>query len=150
MTKFNSLGVALLVLATSPAIAADVSLGAPQHNWTGFYLGAHVGEDFARNASADIDPADPATSAHFDTALAAGLIKRHFDAQGSGFSGGAHIGYNWQMQRIVFGIETDLSSSSAKANQRVVTNVPPFVPSDNIYSANVDWYGTARARLGVL
>jgi outer membrane immunogenic protein len=86
---------ALALLGTANAADMPVkrpvykAVPAPVFNWTGFYIGGHIGYGWG---SADIDgfPADPA-----------------------GIFGGAQIGYNWQApgSRWVFGIEADISAS---------------------------------------
>jgi outer membrane immunogenic protein len=155
--------VALLAIPLA-AQAADLPPAAPAYvptpvykapppvrsNWTGFYIGGHIGEDFTRNASAAVDPADPATATHFGGDLTNGFVTRSFDSSWRGLSGGAQIGYNWQINQFLLGLETDFSGTTAKASQDVITNLPGFASSENTYSAKLDWYGTARARLGVL
>jgi outer membrane immunogenic protein len=152
-------GAAALLATPLAASAADVAVPTPVYKapaaavtsaWTGFYIGGHIGDDFARNATAAVDPADTATANHFGGTLTDGFVTRNFDASGRGISGGAQIGYNWQVKQVLFGLETDLSGTGAKASQDVITNLPGSASSENIYSAKIDWYGTARARLGLL
>jgi outer membrane immunogenic protein len=81
----------------SAANAADMPVNrpvykavpAPVFNWTGFYVGAHIGYGWG-------------------DALIDG-----FAAEPAGIFGGAQIGYNWQAHgsRWVFGIEADISAS---------------------------------------
>ena len=52
-------------------------------NWAGFYAGLHLGYGFGRARSADID----------------------------GFVGGAHVGFNLQSDKVVFGGELDVNYS---------------------------------------
>ena len=60
-------------------------------SWTGLYVGAHFGYGWS-----DIDWREGAFTASHD---------------GSGWLLGAQIGYNWQVGRLVWGIESDISSS---------------------------------------
>jgi outer membrane immunogenic protein len=62
-----------------------------------------------------------------------------------GFVGGAQIGYNWQANQFVYGLEADLSLSDISQDVRVFT---PF----GTVSANgsIDWMATVRGRAGVL
>jgi outer membrane immunogenic protein len=95
MKKILLSGVALAALfAAAPAQAADVPVQrgpvykaapAPVFNWTGFYVGGHVGYGWAdTDAAGDLD----------------------------GFLGGLQVGYNWQFSRNwVFGIEADISAT---------------------------------------
>ena len=62
------------------------------YNWTGFYIGGHVG-----SASAKFD-----FTTGFDSGRESGLI------------GGGQLGYNWQMGNIVWGLEGDVSGVDIK------------------------------------
>ena len=93
MKKFAVLGAVVAALAfAAPANAADVPVRgpiykaapAPVFNWTGFYIGAHVGYGWGDSGVGDVD----------------------------GFLGGLQLGYNWQFNRNwVFGIEVDISGT---------------------------------------
>lgn len=79
-------------------------------------------------------------------------------ANASGWVGGAQFGYNWQRGSLVYGFESDLSATHLKSE---ITSAPtnvfaaglqplfvaPLATPDNTV-ANIDWYGTVRARLG--
>lgn len=86
MKKIAILAAALFAFAL-PAKAADAPIAykaAPVFNWTGFYVGAHVGYGWADSGLGDLD----------------------------GFLGGVQAGYNWQMSRNwVFGVEGDISAT---------------------------------------
>ncbi|MGZ3360666.1 MAG: outer membrane protein [Xanthobacteraceae bacterium] len=70
---------------------------------------------------------------------------------GSGFTGGAQAGYNWQRGRWVLGGEADFSWLGAGSAVRVspfwVTD--PFINYMDM-SSRYDWLSTARLRAGVL
>jgi outer membrane immunogenic protein len=57
----------------------------------------------------------------------------------SGFIIGGQIGYNWQVNQLVFGIETDLqwSSQEGSATLAGVSSLQ-----------DLDWFGTFRGRIG--
>jgi outer membrane immunogenic protein len=121
------------IVGISAAAAADLPMQTytkapvmvdPSYNWSGFYIGGHAGADFLRNAKADVDPADDLTASHFVPGLTNGAIPRSYSANGSGFVGGAQLGYNWQIRNYVYGLETDFSIPSAKAHQEIDTAVP--------------------------
>jgi outer membrane immunogenic protein len=160
MKKRLLLGLALVAgIASGPSRAADLPAAPiykapatvePAFNWSGFYVGGHVGADFLRNADATVDPADNATATHFATNLTNGFLPRSYNTNGVGFVGGAQLGYNWQMQNFVYGLETDFSIPSVKAHQEIDTAVPGRVPSAGTFDAKVLWFGTTRARFGVL
>jgi outer membrane immunogenic protein len=72
-------------------------------------------------------------------------------ATGSSWLGGAVAGYNWQRGSFVFGFEGDISWAHLKSDTSGTFSSPfttTFVYPSGTVSANIDWYGTARARLG--
>src|SRR5687768_7315434 len=102
-------GVAFLMCLAAPSMAADMPLKAPPataiaavYNWTGFYLGGHVGYGWGRSTLNDVDNfclgisncPNPPDRYNFD-----------------GIVGGVQAGYNWQTGNLVFGVEADFSFS---------------------------------------
>ncbi len=65
------------------------------------------------------------------------------DAEGA--IGGIQVGYNWQSQQFVYGIEADLSLSDISVRDNVVT---PF--GTITASGSIDWIATIRGRAGIL
>jgi outer membrane immunogenic protein len=53
---------------------------------------------------------------------------------------GGQIGYNWQVNQIVFGIETDLQYSGQDDS---------FTLLGRAASQDLDWFGTFRGRIGI-
>jgi outer membrane immunogenic protein len=94
MKRFAVLGAVIAALTfAAPANAADVPVRgpiykaapAPVYNWTGFYIGAHIGYGWG-DANLGFQP--------------------------DGFLGGIQAGYNWHLNRNwVFGIEGDFSAT---------------------------------------
>jgi hypothetical protein len=65
---------------------------------------------------------------------------------------GGQIGYNWQVNSIVYGIESDIQWTDVKSSVSVAllnTGIG-FVPFNGTASSKLDWYGTTRGRLGFL
>jgi outer membrane immunogenic protein len=103
MKKFLLCGAALVALvAAAPASAADIPVRGPLYkaapppppvfNWTGFYIGAHVGYGWTYHWPGL--PAEP-----------------------DGIFGGLQVGYNWQISRNwVVGIEADIAATDISAN----------------------------------
>jgi outer membrane immunogenic protein len=102
------LAAAGLALGVQSASAAD--LGRPvykapapavvaAYNWSGFYLGGHVGGAWSQ-----------------EDLSAVGLVGT---TDPDGFIGGVQAGYNWQADRWVFGIEGDWSWSGADGSTAV-------------------------------
>lgn len=63
----------------------------------------------------------------------------------SGGVGGGQIGYNWQSNRLVYGVEADISAADIGTSETLA--VPGAVLDA---SASIDWIATVRGRLGVL
>jgi outer membrane immunogenic protein len=89
------------------------------YNWTGFYIGANLGYGWARD-----------TAGGSSTNL-------------NGVIGGGQIGYNWQMNNLVLGIETDFQGSGQRASGTGLVLGVPFSVSER-----VRYFGTVRGRLG--
>jgi outer membrane immunogenic protein len=67
-------------------------------------------------------------------------------AHASSWVAGGQLGYNWQTGPWVYGLETDLSGLRLKSEMNTV--VPSSAPPLANTSADIDWYGTLRGRLG--
>lgn len=140
MKKALLAGVAIAALG-SAASAADLGsprgpveavVAAPMFNWTGFYFGGHVGAAFS-NSNSGLD-----------------ILGYNFAGEivplrsRTSFIGGLAIGYNWQFNQVVVGLEGDLSYLGYRSS-----NVSAFFGGDTTYRARSDWFGTIRGRLGV-
>src|SRR5262249_53135227 len=131
---------AVALIAGDPARAADIppvtqaapvrSSAATPWNWTGLYLGGHVG---AALSTADfVDP--------FGAALFGDQVRS------PGFIAGGQIGYNYQLGSMVFGLEADMSWDGSDGTNTC------FAVSGGIVSSNCrvrpDLYATLTGRLG--
>ena len=129
MKKILLASVAVLALGTASASAADIQrpmpakapayIPPPLYNWTGLYVGINGGGGWGRS-----DFSAPFTTGSFDTS--GGLV-------------GGTIGYNWQMNQVVFGLEGDIDWSNIRGSAAC--------GGTNCETRN-DWLGTARGRLG--
>src|ERR1700754_2759601 len=54
---------------------------------------------------------------------------------------GGQVGYNWQVNQIVFGVETDLQFSGQDDT---------FLVGGTSVSNELDWFGTFRGRIGLV
>jgi outer membrane immunogenic protein len=125
-------GVALAALMGS-ASAADIPrrmverpVAAPvphvmAYNWTGFYAGLNAGWGWGTGSLSGPPPTG--------------------DMEGNGGLIGGTLGYNWQMNQVVFGVETDIAWSGIETDHRCRGGLRCEV--------NNDWLGTARGRIGV-
>ncbi len=123
---------------------ADKTLSKEPDNafsWPGFYGGANIG--YGTNPSyVYIAPASSAAQ------MIADDIPQSLNIQSMGFLGGGGIGYNWQIQQIILGVETDLDYAQVGgANATTLSNVGEYTTSVH---KNISWLGTFRARVGQL
>ncbi len=136
--------------AASPTLAADLAVKAapvytkapvysPSYNWTGFYIGINGGYDFGRDRTTDTFR-DPPTGAIL------GNPTNSFST--NGYEAGGQAGYNWQMANWVVGLEADIQAAGAKGS--TVFTCALCGPGGALFNQKVDWFGTARARAGIL
>jgi len=72
-------------------------------------------------------------------------------ASAAGWLAGAQLGYNWQRQSFVYGLEGDVSLMNLNTSMTTALSPPPFpfLPTSTATTnAKMDWYGTFRGRLG--
>jgi outer membrane immunogenic protein len=135
-TRAGLLAAVSSLALVSPVVAADMPLKARPPvvvapSWAGAYIGASVGAVWHELGYEEQTPAfSPGTT---DSGRKAGII------------GGGHIGYNWQSNNFVFGVEADISGSSAKVT------LQPFGPGpvNETDTSRLHWLATFRARAGV-
>lgn len=109
---------------------------APIFSWTGLYVGGHVGGAGVSEDGALIAAPPPLL---FPLGTVIG-------SSGSGIIGGAQIGYNWQVNRLVFGVEGDFSFSGVNAS---VTTPSTLIPGAvNTVTADYNWFATLTSRVG--
>jgi outer membrane immunogenic protein len=118
---------------------------APSFNWTGPYVGLHVGNGWG-NADTSFSPRPNAVSF-------ADLAPTSLSPDPSGPFGGIQAGYNYQSGCFVVGIEADFSWSGMSGSQ----TVSPIIRNDGtpfagggVLSASeeIKWFGTLRPRFG--
>lgn len=110
-------------LLAGPAFA---QMGPPL--WAGPFVGANLG-----GVLSSLDVNDPGTT------FTAGGPQTSFHEHSAGFLGGGQIGYDWQFSSVVLGAVADFDGSSLKTSGTAI---------DGAFSSQIDFLGTARARLG--
>jgi outer membrane immunogenic protein len=114
----------LTAIGASTAFAADMPTKAytpmsptPVTTWTGFYVGLNAGYGWANT----------------NITGAAGSSNLN------GFVGGGQIGYNWQINSLVLGLEGDIQGTGQRQSASALgITVEQKLP----------WFATARGRLG--
>ncbi len=133
-------GVAPSAFAADLPVKAPPMLAAPAWTWTGFYIGVNAGGSWGSTSD----------SVAFIPPGGASSPIASVGTRPSGFIGGGQAGYNWQLNSLVVGLETDLQW----AGQRNSTTVAGFittcgVPCSVTETDKVTWFGTTRLRAGV-
>jgi outer membrane immunogenic protein len=176
MTKKLLLGGLALssVLSAVAANAADLPpappVAVPASSWTGFYAGGNIGYSFG-NVRTDLSGS--VNSISFPGVLPITNAPAPFADSSSqrlnGVIGGGQIGLNYQFNpKWVLGLEFDIQGSGERDSRTVID---PFSATVCIialagpicgltgvgtgtattgYDAKIDWFGTARGRLGYL
>lgn len=137
---------AALALTAPPAASADLGgryepepahyyapAPDPYWNWSGLYFGGNIGYGFT----------DVGTSLDRITAPVASLGSTGALTSDGVFAGG-QLGYNWQRERLVFGLETDFQF--ADMQDSAFGSNPAFAGGATV---DVDWFGTVRGRVGL-
>jgi outer membrane immunogenic protein len=117
-------------------------------SWTGWYIGLNAGwvgsnKDTITNTGTDTG------AGGLGSALGVGLIPTSVGLNEDGFIGGAQVGFNWQVNNWVFGLEGDFDGTSAKADSTVgPITVGASAPVTTTYSRELTWLATVRGRVG--
>ena len=137
----GALAVALLGSVALPAMAADLPsrkeapvyiAPAPVFSWTGFYVGAEFGGQWGNNSTSLVN------NFTGNTLLTTGSYNT------SGVVGGGLIGYNYQINQFVLGVEGDLTGSSNQGRFST-TDLRGFQASQN---TQYGFGAGVRGRLG--
>jgi outer membrane immunogenic protein len=131
-----------LALSSATASAADMAVKAPPmpvaaiYNWTGFYIGGNVGGSWSNS---DVNSY---TILGAPIALTSAISHQTMD----GVLGGGQIGYNWQRDKFVFGVEADGAWRDNKASTVLAfSNGLDFTT----FTTRQDWIATFRPRAGI-
>ena len=135
---------AFVILAMGSASAADLRRPAyapppPVYSWTGLYWGVNVGYSWGeakRDATLRVAPALLGVRTFSESQKVDGVI------------GGFQTGYNYQFGQWVLGLETDIQASGQKGGSTLQISALPVTTLTTDHK--LTWFGTSRARLGVL
>jgi outer membrane immunogenic protein len=127
-----ALGLLAAMIVPVAAGAAELPVKAPPpppppaFSWTGFYFGGEIGGAWSTGHVTD------------------DLLGIDFSTQHSGWIGGFDVGYNYQINNIVLGVEGNLDWTSIRDSATFV-----LVPGTFTASAHTDWVDTVTGRIGV-
>ncbi|UFZ05874.1 outer membrane beta-barrel protein [Bradyrhizobium ontarionense] len=120
-------------LAARPYTKAPVAASAPLPTWTGFYLGLQGGGGWGRS-----------DETYFFAPNVVGFTPtQRYDISG-GFVGGV-VGYNWQVDNIVFGLEGDYHWADINGRSAVISSGAGF---GDTYFTKLRGFGDIKGRLG--
>lgn len=126
MTGFRRLSSLLTVLLVGTSAASAGSL----HDWSGLYVGATAGYGMGE----------------YDQYAAGFSGEPGIYGDGlEGFVGGATVGYNYQTNRFVFGLEADFQATDMRGTQRSVTG---WTCNNDLCHDQIGWFATLRGRAG--
>ena len=180
--RIKLLVAVISVALVGSAAAADLPRSAPVYkappivpsfSWTGAYLGANLGYAL-ENTQTDYSyssipaPAPPGFNDIFgpggplnvggssavNSAIALGFIPTHLGDKSKGvFTVGGQVGYNYQVNQFVGGIEADFNwfASGVKTtsfNSFLTVPGAGFLTNAATAKSGIDWLGTLRARAG--
>ncbi len=133
------LATAVTASLTIGAIAADLPSRTPPAllpppplavNWTGIYAGGQVGFQWANTNQFTYSTATGAATAAQPSYYQSGVV------------GGGHVGYNYQINQFVLGIEGDIEGTTYKGSAPYAGGLYSFNTTESIE-------GSIRGRVGV-
>ncbi len=167
-----------LALAAGSAVAADlpsrkeapvyVPPPPPPPMWTGFYGGLNIGGGWDANSG------QSGASAYYDPNYGIGAVPLRSNTpnlfflpngntlgSAGGVVGGAQVGYNFQFNQFVLGVETDFQGTSISGggnNAPLTLFQSPYNPNSYLTpigaitgaNTSLSWFGTVRGRVGYL
>lgn len=138
MRNLLVMGLTSVAIFSGSAMAADISrpvYKAPPagalpvtYDWTGFYIGGHVGYGWAEKDWRDVFGLNVSNKA-------------------DGFLGGGQVGFNYQIQQFVLGVEGDFSWTGINGGTTGVAVVG--APLGATFNTDVNWVSTLTGRLGI-
>jgi outer membrane immunogenic protein len=145
------------LLGATNASAADLPVKAPAvaaviFSWTGPYIGTNLGYSWGRGST---DGTETGTRTVVGNLVPTTVTPLAFPLSGradvNGFIGGGQLGYNWQSGMWVFGLEGDIQLSNERGSGDVCT-VAGCPVGSTVFTRDyqLDWFGTARGRVGFL
>jgi outer membrane immunogenic protein len=135
------------VIAAAGAFISSQAVSAepmPSFNWSGFYYGGHFGGGIDQDSTTITS-----NTLALSLLLRSGTIPSSVPSNPSGPLGGLQLGYNYQLGKMVYGVEADLSLAAIEGKSTTITNgFLPFATYTTTAKQNLQWFSTLRGRLG--
>lgn len=132
-------------------LSADRSLPAQQNfDWTGFYVGGHVGGGWQNVNIADPSAFSVLTNCCFVLGAMNNPSAISTGTSGS-FLGGAQAGWMYQVGRLVTGIDVDFTGTKISGSGNSTTLPPSVIGyfANESYSVRTNWTATSTADIGI-
>lgn len=136
------------VAFVTPALAADVVyeeppapqafIEPPASGWSGFYVGGQAGLAFGGGDN----------KFRISTDFPNDVVIRHHDDD-TGFTGGGHVGYDYQMGNFIVGAVADLNYLDHSPSSSYTLADPSADGATYKSGADVKYFGTVRGKAGV-
>ena len=137
--------------ADMPVKAVRGAIAPPVYDWTGLFIGGNIGYGWGGETGNGLSVTDPNgifTPLGFPSYAALGGFQ-YPSVNPKGVIGGGQIGYNRQTGAVVLGLVADFQGADMTDNRTVaVPALGVFNPENQSHSAKIDWFGTARGRVG--
>jgi outer membrane immunogenic protein len=141
--------------------AAPVPMAPAPFSWTGFYIGANVGGAWTPNSGgSDFGPLFPPFAVLPPAVAIPTIIPGQLDVlagggRRSGVIGGGQVGYNWQVNQFVLGVEADavgtgLKGTTGTASRTIGAPIfaVPVTQTVTVDFGHIEWMATFRGRAG--
>jgi outer membrane immunogenic protein len=143
------------VAADMPASISRAPLAAPApFTWTGLYVGANAGYSWG-HASSDLTQTQFTTATVGPASASATVTSVGSDkAKLNGGLGGLQAGYNWQTNRLLWGLEGDIQATGQRGGVTIcpaAAGPATCTGGATLATANysMQWFSTLRGRVGV-
>ena len=148
--------LATIFASSVAASAADMPVKAQTYapvalyNWSGFYAGVNAGAAFGRSSTQTSTVFSP-IGYFAATSVTSIATVGDQSANKAGFTGGLQLGYNWQMNSVVAGLEADFGYMGTRTSVTSGAVYPCCAPTaySITQSAKTDWLMTLRPRVGI-
>jgi len=128
--KRSALFLSFLLSTSMAASAADLEYTPTAYDWSGFYLGAHIGGAWGDKNWDRIQGAGGGGGGPQDNVS---------DYDVDGIIGGGQFGYNIQSGSMVYGLEAEFSGAGVDGSDR---------PTANYFETDVNFLGSVTGRVG--
>jgi outer membrane immunogenic protein len=147
----------------APAMAADssrINEPPPEFGWTDFYAGVIVGGEWSNDRTATVTE-NVSSQSDLNGDIGGAVVTQgtgSVRSKSSRFSGGYQLGYNYQNNRWVFGVVSDVEELEGPSGTSSITNAGTVSGADEPYastgtitsSKSLSYLGTLRGRVGWL